>query len=94
MSVLSIVVHPEVIWVITAYGIVKLITSMARFRLIVKPTLKNVVLSAEPIPRCSFGHAFMMALMLGLLNIPLPTPNSTIYTIVTQIGRIGCDGRE
>src|SRR2546425_9058786 len=64
------------ICVTSAYGTVKVVMRIARFRLIVYPTLKNVARNPETIPRRSGGTEPMIELMFGDAKNPRPAPNS------------------
>src|SRR3989442_3974534 len=64
------------ICVTSAYGTVKVVMRIARFRLIVYPTLKNVPRNPEAIPRRSGGTEPMIELMFGDAKNPRPAPNS------------------
>jgi len=56
------------------YGIIADMTKIARFKLIVKPTLKKMALTAEATPLCFAGTEPITELMLGEENIPMPAP--------------------
>src|SRR6266704_7088163 len=53
---------------------------IARFRLVVYPTLKNVARKPEAIPRRSGGTDPMIELMFGDAKNPRPAPKSIRYT--------------
>src|SRR5438132_751850 len=64
---------------------------IARFRLIVYPTLKNVARNPEAIPRRSGGTEPMIELMFGDAKNPRPAPNSImnatrdVYGVVASV---------
>src|SRR2546426_12732793 len=59
-------VFPDaMICVTNAYGTVKVVMRIARFKLIVYPTLKKVARNPDAIPRRSGGTDPMIELMLG-----------------------------
>src|SRR5438132_3105553 len=73
-------VFPELmICVTSAYGTLKVVMRIARFRLIVYPTLKNVARNPDATPRRCGGTDPMIELMLGEAKNPRPAPNSNIY---------------
>src|SRR6266571_4548321 len=66
----------EMICVTMAYGTVKVVMRMARFRLTVYPMLKNVARNPEAIPRRDAGTDPMIELMFGDAKKPRPAPKS------------------
>src|SRR5213596_4243293 len=80
-------VVPEVIICETsAYGTVKVVMRIARFKLIVYPTLKNVARNPDAIPRRSGGTDPMIELMFGDAKNPRPAPNRIRYATNTEYG--------
>src|SRR5947208_17103379 len=73
-------VVPEVIICETsAYGTVKVVMRIARFRLIVYPTLKKVARNPDATPRRCGGTDPMIELMLGEAKNARPAPKSDMY---------------
>src|SRR5712692_9507238 len=64
-SEIEAVFPDEMICVTSMYGTVKVVMRIARFKLIVYPTLKNVARNPEAIPRRSGGTDPMIELMFG-----------------------------
>ena len=62
------------IFVTIEYGAVTVIIETARFKLITKPTLKNVALSPDATPLLIAGTELITELMFGETNDPVPTP--------------------
>src|SRR5437773_5545258 len=80
-------VVPEVIICETsAYGTVKVVMRIARFRLIVYPTLKKVARNPDATPRRTGGTDPMIELMLGDAKNPRPAPRSIMYTTSNGYG--------
>src|SRR5207249_9201560 len=73
-------------WVTSAYGIVKVVIRIARFRLIVYPTLKKVARKPDAIPRRSGGTDPMIELMFGDAKNPRPAPKSNMYPTRCEYG--------
>src|SRR5438876_1206845 len=70
-------VFPELmICVTSAYGTLKVVMRIARFKLIVYPTLKNVARNPDAIPRRSAGTDPIIELMFGDAKNPRPAPKS------------------
>src|SRR5713226_5762966 len=73
-------VFPDAMICVTrAYGTVKVVMRIARFRLIVYPTLKKVARKPDAIPRRSGGTDPMIELMFGEAKNPRPAPKSNMY---------------
>src|SRR5437870_8790485 len=80
-------VVPEVIVCETsAYGTVKVVMRIARFRLIVYPTLKKVARNPDATPRRCGGTDPMIELMLGEAKNPRPAPKSNMYPTRCEYG--------
>src|SRR5437667_12118254 len=80
-------VVPEVIICETsAYGTVKVVMRIARFRLIVYPTLKKVARNPDATPRRCGGTDPMIELMLGEAKNPRPAPKSNMYPTRCEYG--------
>src|SRR2546422_3484736 len=80
-------VFPEaMICVTSAYGTVKVVMRIARLRLIVYPTLKNVARNPDAIPRRSGGTEPMIELMFGDAKNPRPAPKSIMYATRCEYG--------
>ena len=77
-SEIEAVFPDEMICVTSMYGTVKVVMRIARFRLIVYPTLKNVARNPEAIPRRSGGTDPMIELMFGDAKNPRPAPKSSM----------------
>src|SRR2546425_4505186 len=91
VSEIEAVFPDEMICVTSMYGTVKVVMRIARFRLIVYPTLKNVARNPEAIPRRSGGTEPMIELMFGDAKNPRPAPNSImnatrdVYGVVASV---------
>src|SRR6267143_2215844 len=83
---IAAVLPEEIICVTSAYGTVKVVMRIARFRLIVYPTLKNVARNPEAIPRRSGGTEPMIELMFGDAKNPSPAPKSIMYVTRCEYG--------
>src|SRR5438309_8352114 len=80
-------VFPELmICVTSAYGTLKVVMRIARFKLIVYPTLKNVARNPDAIPRRSGGTDPMIELMFGDAKKPRPAPKSNMYATRCEYG--------
>src|SRR5207245_8234937 len=80
-------VFPDaMICVTNAYGTVKVVMRIARFKLIVYPTLKKVARNPDAIPRRSGGTEPMIELMFGDAKNPRPAPNSNMYPTRCEYG--------
>src|SRR5207244_12292906 len=74
------------ICVTSAYGTLKVVMRIARFKLIVYPTLKNVARNPDAIPRRSGGTDPMIELMFGDAKNPRPAPKSNMYATRCEYG--------
>src|SRR5207244_13089122 len=80
-------VVPEVIICETSeYGTVKVVVRIARFKLIVYPTLKKVARNPDAMPRRSGGTDPMIELMFGDAKNPRPAPKSNMYATRCEYG--------
>src|SRR2546427_4407593 len=85
-SEIAAVVPEAMICVTSAYGTVKVVMRIARLRLIVYPTLKNVARNPDAIPRRSGGTEPMIELMFGDAKNPRPAPKSIMYATRGEYG--------
>ena len=80
-------VFPDaMICVTNAYGTVKVVMRIARFKLIVYPTLKKVARNPDAIPRRSGGTDPMIELMFGEAKNPRPAPKSSMNATRCEYG--------
>src|SRR5437899_806506 len=80
-------VFPDaMICVTNAYGTVKVVMRIARFKLTVYPTLKKVARNPDAIPRRSGGTDPMIELMFGEAKNPRPAPKSSMNPTRCEYG--------
>src|SRR5437867_12029944 len=80
-------VFPDAMICVTrTYGTVKVVMRIARFKLIVYPTLKKVARNPDAMPRRSGGTDPMIELMFGDAKNPRPAPKSNMYPTRCEYG--------
>src|SRR6266705_1857828 len=86
VSEIEAVFPDAMICVTRTYGTEKVVMRIARFKLIVYPTLKKVARNPDAIPRRSGGTDPMIELMFGDAKNPRPAPKSNMYATRCEYG--------